>query len=198
MRRSGFILVLVTNVLYRLASQVTSEVSGMRDWFVHGLRHRLCMVCFRPPLCLQLCPPVAPPLDSHLTPSGYLQEQDLAVTFFTSGFPPEAWNLEVSHPKGCGIPGTGSSILAECEVWGKASCWLGMGQVCRLTLKEQKYVGQVGLRVHGPSREAGVLCLLGKQYTCCVHSGVWEVWADISQAPVICQMPAKHFQKCPI
>lgn len=89
------------------------------------------------------------------------------MTFFTSSFPPEAWNLEVSHPKGCGIPGTGSSILAECEVWGKASCRVGMGQVCRLTLKEQKYVGQVGLRVHGPSREAGVLCLLGKQYTCC-------------------------------
>lgn len=26
--------------------------------------------------------------------------------------------------------------------------------------------GQVGLRVHDPSREAGVLCLLGKQYVC--------------------------------
>lgn len=32
MKRLGFILVVVTNVLYSLASQVTSEVSGMRDW----------------------------------------------------------------------------------------------------------------------------------------------------------------------
>lgn len=32
MKRLGFILVVVTNVLYSLASQVTSEVSGIRDW----------------------------------------------------------------------------------------------------------------------------------------------------------------------
>lgn len=90
------------------------------------------MICFRPPLCLQPRPPVALlSLDSFRLFTG--------TGFVSDLLHPEAWNLEVSQPKGCGIPGTGSSILAECEAWGKASCWLGMGQVCRLTLKEQKY-----------------------------------------------------------